>query len=279
MNLKKIIYQYLKNNLPLRVKHYLYSILNFKNNCKINFPKILFKYLITDIYDRDKKKIFTMRNFGGSTIARGFNMFKSDPEVCEWIDSFKEKSILVDIGANVGLYSLYAAKKSNIVYAFEPESLNFACLNLNVSDNNLNKQIQTFPFAIDEEIKIGTLNLSSIRFGGSGNSFERKITDSGGNFNPVYSQGSMSLSLDHICEKLNFFPNHIKIDVDGNELKVINGMNVLLDSKHLQSICIELNPLFDEHIEVLKILKIQFKEFKKYQWYENQKVFNYVFKR
>ena len=39
-------------------------------------------------------------------------------------------------------------------HAFEPESLNFACLNLNVSDNNLNKQIQTFPFAIDEEIKI-----------------------------------------------------------------------------------------------------------------------------
>ena len=100
------------------------------------------------------------------------------------------------------------------------------------------------------------------------------------NGNIKFSYKTLGLSLDNICAEFNIpLPEYIKIDVDGNELKVINGMNVLLDSKHLQSICIELNPLFDEHIEVLKILKIQFKEFKKYQWYENQKVFNYVFKR
>ena len=279
MKIKEKIYQYLKKNLPLRIKHYLYFILHFKNNLKINFPKWLFKYLITNIYDRDKKKIFTLRNFGGSTISRGFSMFRSDPEVCNWIDDFDKDTLMVDIGANIGLYSLYAAKKGHKVYAFEPESLNFSCLNLNISDNNLNDKIHAFPIAINDEEKISSLNLGSMKFGGSGNSFDRKITDSGLDFNPFYKQGSVSFSLDFISKKLNFFPEYVKIDVDGNELKVINGMSVILESKNLKSICVELNPEFKEHSEVFEILSNYFKNYKKYQWYDGQEVFNYIFKR
>ena len=37
-----------------------------------------------------RKKNFTLRNFGGSTISRGFSMFRTDPEVCNWIDDFDE---------------------------------------------------------------------------------------------------------------------------------------------------------------------------------------------
>ena len=32
-------------------------------------------------------------------------------ETLEWIDKFDENSVFYDIGANVGLYSIYAAKK------------------------------------------------------------------------------------------------------------------------------------------------------------------------
>ena len=39
------------------------------------------------------------------------NTFSSkEPETLEWIDSIPEGSVLWDIGANVGLYSCYAAK-------------------------------------------------------------------------------------------------------------------------------------------------------------------------
>ena len=279
MKIKEKIYLFLKKNLPLRIKHHIYFILNFKNNLKINFPKWLFKFLITNIYDRDKKKLFTLRNFGGSTISRGFSMFRSDPEVCNWIDEFNNNSLLIDIGANIGLYSLYAGKKGHKVYAFEPESLNFSCLNLNISDNNLNDKIFAFPIAINDEEKLSTLNLSSMKFGGSGNSFDRKITDSGLEFKPSYQQGSVSYSLDIICEKLNIIPKNIKIDVDGNELKVINGMSNILKNKNLKSICVELNPNFDEHSKVMKILSNYFQDYKRYEWYDGQEVFNYIFKR
>tara|TARA_B100000287_G_C20438662_1_gene704659 strand:- start:11 stop:850 length:840 start_codon:yes stop_codon:yes gene_type:complete len=279
MKLKEKIYFFLKKNVPIKIKNYLYSILHLKNNIKITLPKWILKYLITDIYDKNNKKIFTLRNFGGSTISRGFSMFRTDPEVCNWIDGFENNSSLIDVGANIGLYSLYAAKKNHKVYAFEPESLNFACLNLNIFDNNLNNKINAYPIAINDENKISSLNLTSLKFGGSGNSFDRNITDSGANFEPIYNQGSISFSLDQISENLNFFPEHIKIDVDGNELKVINGMSNLLRNAQLKSICIELNPDFKEHFEVLEILKSKFQNYKKHQWYDNQKVFNYIFKR
>ena len=222
MKLKNNIYFFLKKILPIRIKNYIYFFLHLKNNIKIKFPKLLFKFLKTDIYDRNKKKIFSLRNFGGSTISRGFNMFRTDPEVCEWIDSFKENSTVVDIGANVGLYSLYAAKKNHKVYAFEPESLNFSCLNLNIFDNNLNDKVLAFPIAIDNEEKVSKLNLSSMHYGSSGNTFARSISDSGLEFEPIYKQGSVSSSLDAISKKLDFNPDNVKIDVDVNELMVFN---------------------------------------------------------
>ena len=79
MNLKKKgkIYLFLKKNLPTKIKHRLYFFMNLKNNFKIKLPKWILKYLITNIYDEDNNKLFTLRNFGGSTVSRGFNMFKS----------------------------------------------------------------------------------------------------------------------------------------------------------------------------------------------------------
>ena len=37
--------------------------------------------------------------------------FTKEPETLEWINTFDENSVFFDIGANVGLYSCYAAKK------------------------------------------------------------------------------------------------------------------------------------------------------------------------
>ena len=48
-----------------------------------------------------------------------------EPETLDWIDTMAEGSALVDVGANVGLYSVYAAKARKCqVYAFEPSVFN-----------------------------------------------------------------------------------------------------------------------------------------------------------
>src|SRR6185437_4913944 len=56
-----------------------------------------------------------------------------EPETLDWIDSLPEGAVLWDIGANVGLYSVYAAKARRCrVWAFEPSVFNVELLARNI---------------------------------------------------------------------------------------------------------------------------------------------------
>ena len=50
-----------------------------------------------------------------------------EPETLEWIDNFKKNKVFWDIGANIGLYSCYAAKK--IIAKYTHSNLRFLILN------------------------------------------------------------------------------------------------------------------------------------------------------
>ncbi|MDR0370778.1 MAG: FkbM family methyltransferase, partial [Prevotellaceae bacterium] len=59
-------------------------------------------------------------------------------------NSLSEGDVLIDIGANIGLYTLYGAKavgKSGSVFAFEPFSLNYDNLIKNISINHFSNII------------------------------------------------------------------------------------------------------------------------------------------
>ena len=274
-----IFKEILKKILPSKIIYFLIFLRDLPKKIKIYFTNIIFKFLKTNIYDKNRKKIFTMRNFGGSTISRGFHLFKTDKEVAEWIENFDDNSVFVDVGANVGLFSLFAASRKHKVLALEPESLNFSCLNLNIKDNHFDDLISAFPISANDEHKVSYLNLRRMKFGGSGSTFERTIGETGDEFSPIYKQGSVSLTLDDLVDKLNIKANYVKIDVDGNELKVIKGMSKLIKNKNLKSLCIELMPDNNEHKEIIEILKKDFSKYKKFEWYKNQTIFNYIFTR
>ena len=67
--------------------------------------------------------------------------FTKEPETLAWIDSFNssEKIIFWDIGANIGLYSIYNAikNKNSQTISFEPSSSNLRVLSRNISINKL----------------------------------------------------------------------------------------------------------------------------------------------
>ena len=77
-----------------------------------------------------------------------------EPDTIAWIDSFvREGDVLYDIGANIGQYGLYAAKRLNgncRVLAFEPEALNYARLNQNIVLNGLSEVITAYCLAITD---------------------------------------------------------------------------------------------------------------------------------
>ena len=69
-------------------------------------------------------------------------LFSKEPDTIEWIAGFQSGEVLVDVGANVGMYTIWAAKtRGTHVYAFEPESQNYGALCRNIVLNNLSKRV------------------------------------------------------------------------------------------------------------------------------------------
>ncbi len=185
---------------------------------------------------------------------RAETFHSKEPETIQWINSFAPGSILVDVGANVGVFSLYAAAHRNCqVFAFEPESQNYACLNKNIYLNHLSSRIHAFNVGLDEATKATELHLGSFQSGAANHSVGQAVNVKGEEYRAAFSQSVLAYSFDEFRERFGLpIPNHIKIDVDGNEDKVIRGMKNTLASSVVKSIAIELNDSDQALIDLIK---------------------------
>ena len=175
---------------------------------------------------------------------RGARLHTKEPDTINWIDEYiNDGDVLYDIGANIGVYSLYAAKYKNaITYSFEPESANYYYLNKNIYHNNLSNKIKAYNIALNDSNLLSVLNLSQFRPGAGNHNFNKELDANHKKFNSAFKQGMIGLSVDDfIYEWGGETPNHIKIDVDGNEHIVINGMTNILKDMKLKTIAIEVN--------------------------------------
>ena len=180
----------------------------------------------------------------------------AEPETTGWIDEFEGGAVLLDIGANVGTFSVYAAvvKKAR-VYAFEPSSPNFFLLNRNIQLNNINGLVTPFPIALSDESKIDFLYLPSLEIGGSGNSAGEDMDWLLQKRASEIKQGTVITTIDRLIGEGVIEPHeHIKMDVDGIEPKIIRGATELLSSGRVKSILIELTDQVPEHRKTIKIL-------------------------
>lgn len=175
---------------------------------------------------------------------RGKRLHTKEPDTINWIDEYiNDGDVLYDIGANIGVYSLYAAKYKNATtYSFEPESANYYYLNKNIYHNNLSNKIKAYNIALNDSNLLSVLNLSQFRPGAGDHNFNKELDANHKKFNSAFKQGMIGLSVDDfIYEWGGETPNHIKIDVDGNEHIVINGMTNILKDMKLKTIAIEVN--------------------------------------
>lgn len=198
--------------------------------------------------------------FGEIPLWRAETLLTKEPETIEWIDSFEKGDILWDIGANIGCYSLYAAKKGNSVLAFEPSAANYFLLQKNIECNQFDKKIQAFCLAFSDTSEIGYLNMSTIQMGGAINNFG-DISDSiecvDEKHDVKFSQGMIGFSIDEFIRYYHIpTPNHIKIDVDGIENKIVRGAKHTLTNKKLKSLLIELDFNHPEYNkEIIRIVE------------------------
>ncbi len=185
------------------------------------------------------------------------NTFETkEPETVKWLKSFKPNDVFVDIGANMGLYTMFAAVFSKArVYAFEPEAQNFALLNRNIEFNNIVDRVTAWCCALSNKVSIDRLYLSTTKVAYSGHSFGAEV---GPTLEPrpaAYVQGSIAYTLDELVASKSIpVPNHVKIDVDGIEYLVVQGANQTFANQELKSVLIEISPHLKEHAALLDVM-------------------------
>ncbi len=161
-----------------------------------------------------------------------------------WIhDCVSGGDVVIDIGANVGAYSLLLGKKleqgGGLVYAIEAEAGNFKSLSENIHLNKLSGTVIPFCFAVGDARRVGKFFLSSTEPGSSMHALDRPVSD-GVRFKEQHVQGVLVESVDSLIEYPGImFPTHIKIDVDGLEGMIVEHMSRTLADPRLETIMIE----------------------------------------
>ena len=166
-----------------------------------------------------------------------------EPDTLAWIDGFQAGDVLYDIGANVGAYSVYAAKHMGVrVIAVEPNPFSFHVLARNLALNGVEGEVTPLCLALGAQTAPGVLALRGTESGSVGHSLSNGALASGedpagGDSLPLHTQ---VCRLDAVVADLGQPPpNHIKIDVDGLEHEILRGAEAALKHPRLKSVAVE----------------------------------------
>ena len=208
---------------------------------------------ITVDIEKNKKIIFS--DNGKTSGLRSRSILFKEKSTIEWINRFEEKSFFIDIGASVGTFTLLAAiKKECKVISIEPSASNFAILNLNIFRNNLNDRVTAFPFVASYKNDLDFFFKTKVSLDESGGYPYKEVDPRGVKFTSNYKQGVVCFKIDDLVDKFGC-PDHIKIDVDGNEFELLKGMTKTLETGKIKSIMVELNENLEHYQEILTLFK------------------------
>lgn len=153
-----------------------------------------------------------------------------EPDTLDWIDRYGGAGkVFYDIGANIGLYTLYALLRhpKMAVEAFEPYAPNREALLRNLSLNK-GRAAAAHSYALSDQAGFGTLHL---------NGSERGATAQ----LDASRHGTCRMkTLDGCVEEGLPIPTMLKIDVDGHEAAVLRGASQLLRHPRVETVLVEI---------------------------------------
>jgi len=146
-----------------------------------------------------------------------------EPETNSWIAGFEPNDVFFDVGANIGLYAMAAARFRGVfTVAVEADLMNARLLYENVLRNGLGSRITVIPVALDATSHLGSLHLKTLSYGDALHNLDgpslyvRNPSDFIASI-PVFA-------LDDLVRILKLRPpTRLKIDIDGRELGVLEG--------------------------------------------------------
>ena len=267
--LLKHIIKYVLKLLPkvLFIIYYKYEVI-IARLFSIDFSYKLREYFtnkvddeIQEIIHKTSSEVVSFKIHTPNAICayRHASFSEKEPEMLEWIEEYGGKGALYDIGANIGIYSLYYAKTQlGNVYSFEPSVFNLRQLAKNINLNSLSDKITIVSNPLSNKTGISTFINSSIDEGGALNAFGVKYGYDGNPIQKLIEYNVLGFSLDDLLkiQVIKEAPSLIKIDVDGIEHLILKGATKVLSEQNCKSIYIEVNDDFDaQSTNVRKILE------------------------
>ena len=183
---------------------------------------------------------------------RAATFSSKEPEILEWIDRCGGDGAFFDVGANVGMYSIYhGMTKGGEVYAFEPSVFNLPVLSRNIGRNGLESKVRIVPNPLSDGNRVADFSLSSPGAGGSHSAFGVDYGHEGERLRKTASYRTVGFALDSLVENglVSGAPGMMKIDVDGIEHLVLKGAERTLRGPALKTVYVEVNDNFREQAE------------------------------
>ncbi len=170
----------------------------------------------------------------------------------------KPNDIVVDVGANIGYYTLIFSRltgKYGRVFAFEPSQSNFKILNENIHINKYSDRVVTINRAVsdrdDDEVN---LYLNDENHGMNRIFLSEKYSDKKYRIERI-----KTIRLDSFFEKIQSHKiDFVKLDIEGSEYGAINGLQKVIESNKDIKLITEFHPtsIVEYGVEPIQFLEL-----------------------
>ncbi|WP_181918935.1 FkbM family methyltransferase [Wenzhouxiangella sediminis] len=175
-----------------------------------------------------------LNRLAASVLFRGDYEDRFGPRL---LDEIRASDTVWDVGANVGLYTSQFAQRAGDdgrVVAFEPVPACFSALEKVAIERRI---IHPVNAALGAEDGYLTMALEPDALAAT----HRVVEETGERGDGAFAQVPVRSGEGYAAQHPDFFPNVIKIDVEGFEGEVFQGLRALLDDKRLRCIGIEMH--------------------------------------
>jgi FkbM family methyltransferase len=182
---------------------------------------------------------------GVEVVVNGVDRFRLHPESLYLAEHEREEylafcaaiepgTVVLDVGAHAGIYTLAAARRGARVVAFEPAPEPRARLESHLRWNDLQAEVE--PLVVSDRDGPVTLYGAGV---GRTSSLLRDAVHVGAAA-PIRVE---AVSVDSYCERRGIAPGVVKVDVEGAELAVLRGMARTLETAR-PVVFVELHPVW-----------------------------------
>jgi FkbM family methyltransferase len=153
----------------------------------------------------------------------------AEPETLrEFAKLVADARVIADVGANQGLFTLFATALSSSVrvHAFEPSPVLFRALVRNVRLNRLGDRVVASPLAVSDAESSVSFVVPRTQYSSNGHLADTGDAPRGDERTIAIDAVTLDAALAHVADEVDL----VKIDVEGAEARVLEGARKILES-------------------------------------------------